>query len=102
MNLLNLYTGALNWCSAIHFLGRKKKFPAGMGNTVRSRERTTKIIRGECERRLVIIESGVDCAIRALKLGKPQLAEMYLDDVVRYGQLAKLDVQELHRRETVV
>lgn len=63
-----------------------------------SQSRNTAIIREECERRLGVVKNGVLSAIFAIEHGNPQLADQYLDDVVRYGQLAKLDAQELQRR----
>lgn len=61
-------------------------------------DRNTQIIREECERRLGVVKNGVECAIFALNHMNPRLATEYLDDVTRYGALAKLDTEELTRR----
>ncbi len=61
-------------------------------------DRNTARIREECERRLGIVKNGVESAIFALDHMNPRLATEYLDDVTRYGALAKLDTEELTRR----
>jgi len=56
------------------------------------------MLREECERRLAVVKNGVEGAILALEYMNPRLATEYLEDVTRYGELAKLDTKELTRR----
>ena len=61
-------------------------------------DRNTQIIREECESRLCVVLNGAQHAIFAIKHMNPRLAQEHLDDVTRYGALAKVDAEELTRR----
>lgn len=62
------------------------------------KQKSNEILLKELESRLLVIKNGVNCSLKLIKSKNFDLIESYFDDIVRYGQLAQLDIRELNER----